>query len=67
MNALAITPQSAFEIPGCIAKRETEAEYAWSSKRRLQVKKGKETVNLSADDLRGLLRFVETSQIQGQL
>lgn len=60
-------PQDAREIPACIARREPDAEYAWSSRRRLQVLKGGEAVSLSADDLRGLLRFVETNQIQEQL
>lgn len=55
------------EIPGCLTKHEPDAEYAWSSKRRMQVLKGGEAVSLSADDLRGLLRFVETNQIQEQL
>lgn len=51
------------EIPGCIARTEQAAEFAWSSRRRLQVTKGNKTADLSADDLRGLLRFVEQNRL----
>ena len=33
-------PNTPSEIPGCIARRETDAVYAWFSTRRLQVVKG---------------------------
>lgn len=59
--------ESSLEIPGCIAKRELDAEYAWSSTRRLQVKKGKQTTSLSADDLRALFNFVEACKIEEQI
>lgn len=59
--------RAAREVPGCIAKREPDAEYAWFSTRRLQVTKGEQVINLSADDLRALLRFAEDNQIGGQL
>jgi len=55
------------EIPDCIAKREPEAVFALSSARRLQVIKGSKVTDLSADDLRGLLRFVGANNIQEQL
>lgn len=55
------------EIPGCIARREPDAVFAWSSSRRLQVVKAGKTTDLSADDLRGLLRFVGANNIQEQL
>ncbi len=55
------------QIPGCIAKREPDAVFAWSSARRLQIIKGNKPTSLSADDLRNLLRFVQTNQIQEQL
>lgn len=55
------------EIPGCIAKHEPEAVYAWFSTRRLVVTKGKQCIELSADDLRGLMRFVDGPSIEGQL
>lgn len=69
MSAVPITNASRTpcEVPGCIAKREPDAEYAWSSKRRLQVLKGDQAVSLSADDLRGLFNFVEANQIEVQL
>lgn len=71
MNAPLTPPQPGQrdlrEVPSCIAKRETDAEYAWSSKRRLLITKGKDIVSLSADDLRALFLFVEANQIEVQL
>lgn len=64
MNAPRTPPR---EIPSCIAKREPDAVFAWSSVRRLEIIKGGKPTSLSADDLRGLLRFVEANQIQEQL
>jgi hypothetical protein len=61
------TPLLPSEIPSCIAKREPDAEYTWSSKRRLQVVKGDVTLSLSADDLRGLFSFVEANTIEAQI
>jgi hypothetical protein len=55
------------EIPACIAKREADAVFGWSSERRMDVTKGKQVQSLSADDLRRLLRFVEENRIQEQL
>lgn len=55
------------EIPGCIAPRESDAVFAWSSARRLQIIKGGDITDLSADDLRSLLRFVGANNIQEQL
>ena len=55
------------EIPACIAKREADAIFGWSSNRRLQVTKGKQEQSLSADDLRRLVRFLEENRIQEQL
>lgn len=55
------------EIPPCIAKREADAVFGWSSERRMDVTKGKQVQSLSADDLRRLLRFVEENRIQEQL
>ena len=55
------------DVPECIAKREPDAAYGWFSNRRLLVSKGDAAISLSADDLRGLLRFVETNQIEVQL
>ena len=55
------------EVPGCIARREPDAEFSWSSKRRLQVVKGDNTISLSADDLRALFIFTEANQIEVQL
>lgn len=65
--AIANASRSRDEIPGCIARTEAAAEFAWSSKRRLQVTKGNKTADLSADDLRGLLRFVEQNRLGEQL
>lgn len=69
--AIAAAPANASrlreDIPGCIARREADAEYAWSSKRRLQVHKGDQVLSLSADDLRALFNFVEVNQIEVQL
>ena len=66
MNARATPPQA--EIPGCIAKREPDAEYTWSSKRRLRIVKGPESISsLSADDLRALFAFVDANRIEEQL
>lgn len=71
MNARLTPPQpgqrDTREVPGCIARREPEAEYSWSSKRRLAVVKGEQTLSLSADDLRALFNFVEANQIEVQL
>lgn len=71
MNAPLTPPQGnkrdRREVPGCIAKREADAEYSWSSKRRLLVTKGELALNLSADDLRNLFLFVEANQIEVQL
>lgn len=55
------------EIPGCIARREPDAEYSWTSKRRLLVSKGDQAISLSADDLRALITFAERCQIEEQL
>ncbi|OHC68606.1 MAG: hypothetical protein A3H93_09085 [Rhodocyclales bacterium RIFCSPLOWO2_02_FULL_63_24] len=60
-------PNTPSEIPGCIARRETDAVYAWFSTRRLQVVKGDVTLSLSADDLRALFNFVEGCVIEEQL
>lgn len=55
------------EIPGCIAKREPDADYGWFSHRRLLISKGDTAVSLSADDLRRLFDFVERNTIEEQL
>lgn len=55
------------DIPGCLMPKESEAVFAWSSARRLQIIKAGETTDLSADDLRGLLRFVGANNIAEQL
>jgi hypothetical protein len=65
MNARATPPLR--EVPGCIAKREADAVFAWSSVRRLEIVKGNKPTSLSADDLRSLLRFVQANQIEEQL
>jgi len=64
---LANASRTPAEIPACIARREPDAEYAWSSKRRLLVTKGDTTQSLSADDVRALFNFVEANQIEAQL
>ena len=61
-----VAPPSA-EIPACIAKREADAVFGWSSARRMEVVKGNKATSLSADDLRRLLRFVEANRIEEQL
>jgi hypothetical protein len=63
MNA----PRIPAEIPACLAKREEDAIYAWFSTRRLLVIKDGQQLTLSADDLRGLLRFVDANKIGEQL
>lgn len=51
-------PQPAPAIPGCIAKREPEAIFAWFSTNRLTVMKDGDAISLSADDLIILRRFL---------
>lgn len=63
MNA----PHDTREIPGCIAKREPEAAFAWFSNRRLLIVKGAVELSLSADDLKRLFNFVEACTIEEQL
>lgn len=63
MNA----PRDPHDIPGCIAKREPDAEFAWFSNHRLLVSKGNAAVSLSADDLKRLLNFIEACAIEVQL
>ena len=64
LAALACPPR---EIPGCIAKREPDADFGWFSNRRLLIAKGDAAVSLSADDLRRLFDFVEANTIEEQI
>lgn len=63
MNA----PRLPREIPTCIAKREPDAIFGWFSTRQLMIIKGEQTMTLSADDLLGLVRFIDRNTIEEQL
>jgi hypothetical protein len=69
MSAVPITnaSRSIDAIPGCIAKREPDADFAWFSNRRLLIAKGDAAVSLSADDLRRFFDFVEANAIEEQI
>ena len=62
-----LTGEGVREIPGCIAKREADADYAWFSSRHLLVLKDGDTISLSPDDLRRLFAFVDANKIEEQL
>lgn len=55
------------EVPGCIAKREPDADYAWFSHRHLLITKGDAAVSLSADDLKRLFAFIDANAIEEQI
>lgn len=55
------------EVPGCIAKAEPDAIFAWYSTRRLLVIKDGVQISLSPDDILKLGRFVEGCTIEQQL
>lgn len=61
------SPMLPREIPACIAKHEPDAIYGWFSSRCLLIVKDGETVTLSADDLRNLVRFIDGCVIEEQL
>ena len=54
-------------IPACIAKREPDAVYMWCSMRRLIILKDGDAINLSADDIRALARFVAGCNVDAQV
>ena len=57
----------AAEIPVCLLKRETDADFGWFSHRRLLISKGDTLLSLSADDLKRLVVFFEANKIEEQL
>lgn len=66
MNA----PETRFlvlEAPGEIRRTEPSAIYMWTSKKRLVVCKGEDTIDLDAADLRELVRFIDGCTIEEQL
>lgn len=65
--SLAAIAAAPCDIPGCIAKREPDADYGWFSSRRLLVAKDGDAISLSADDLRRLFDFIEANNIEEQI
>lgn len=55
------------EIPAFLDRKEPAAVYMWLSTKRLIVSKGEDQIDLSADDLLGLIRFFRQFDLEGQL
>lgn len=45
-------------IPAFLENKEPPAVYMWVSTRRMIVQKGDDQIDLSGDDLRALIRFI---------
>lgn len=53
-------------MPQCL-RRDQPARFAWWSDRRLMIVKGEDTLQLDADDVRDLARFVESCNAERDL